>query len=336
MKIGLLVGRETTFPEAFLNKVNSMGVEGITAEFIQLGGTKMAEESPYRVIVDRISHEVKYYRAYLKSAVLSGTYVINNPFWWSADDKFFNYSLATKLGVAIPRTVCLPSKSYPQDIWPESLRNLIYPLDWQSVVDYVGLPAILKPHEGGGWKHVYKIDSLNELLYHFDRTGELCMVLQEFIDFQDYVRCFCIGKTEVIIAKYDPKERKYSPASGFLDAGLEKRIHDDTIKLNEALGYDMNTVEFAVREGVPYAIDFLNPAPDFDYHSITPYYFERVVESMSKLAIDRALKGKISDMYPQWEALLGLTQPPTKKRQITKQIPKKPAKQLSRQASKES
>ena len=125
-----------------------------------LTGTKMGEPSGYRVIVDRISHEVEYFRAYLKHAVLEGTYVINNPFWWTADDKFFNYSVAQKLGVAVPKTVVLPQKAYPADIdlTPESLHNLGYPIDWDGLLDYVGRPAILKPYSGGGWKHVYKVN----------------------------------------------------------------------------------------------------------------------------------------------------------------------------------
>src|SRR6266478_1079156 len=154
MKIGLLCGREYSFPPAFLERVNQIGaMYGIVAEF-----PKMGEPSGYRVIVDRISHEVEYYRAYLKHAVLEGTYVINNPFWWTADDKFFNYSIAQKLGVAVPKTVLLPQKGYPKDIdlTAESLRNLGYPIDWDGLLDYVGRPAILKPFSGGGWKHVYK------------------------------------------------------------------------------------------------------------------------------------------------------------------------------------
>ena len=116
MKIGILCGREFSFPPAFIDKVNELGKkDGITAEFVKLGGTVMGELAQYKVIVDRISHEVEYYRAYLKHAVLQGTYVINNPFWWTADDKFFNYSVAAKLGLAIPKTVVLPQKSYPPD-----------------------------------------------------------------------------------------------------------------------------------------------------------------------------------------------------------------------------
>ena len=65
----------------------------------------MAEPSPYHVIIDRISHDIPFYRAYLKNAALCGATVINNPFWWSADDKFFNFALGDKIGVAIPATV---------------------------------------------------------------------------------------------------------------------------------------------------------------------------------------------------------------------------------------
>src|SRR5205807_3729775 len=130
MKIGLLCGREYSFPPAFVDRVNARGAgHGIVAELARLGGTLMNEPPEYRVIVDRISHEVDYYRGYLKHAALQGTYVINNPFWWTADDKFFNYAVAAKLGVAIPKTILLPQKSYPSDvdIVSESLRNLKYP-----------------------------------------------------------------------------------------------------------------------------------------------------------------------------------------------------------------
>jgi hypothetical protein len=82
MKVGLMCGREFSFPPAFLARVNELGQkDGITADFVKLGGTRMNEPAEYRVIVDRISHEVEYYRGYLKHAALQGSYVINNPFW---------------------------------------------------------------------------------------------------------------------------------------------------------------------------------------------------------------------------------------------------------------
>src|SRR5687768_16067236 len=101
-KIGVLFGMETTFPGALVERINGYGLPDVSAEFVQIGGVRMTDPSPYAVIVDRISHDIPFYRAWLKLAVLGGAYIINNPFWWISDDKFFNYSLATRLGIAIP------------------------------------------------------------------------------------------------------------------------------------------------------------------------------------------------------------------------------------------
>jgi hypothetical protein len=309
MKIGLLCGREYSFPPAFLERVNTLGkAHGISAEFLRLTGTKMGEPSGYRVIVDRISHEVEYFRAYLKHAVLEGTYVINNPFWWTADDKFFNYSVAQKLGVAVPKTVVLPQKGYPADIdlAPESLHNLGFPIDWDGLLDYVGRPAILKPYSGGGWKHVYKVHDKAELIAAYDGTAPYCMTLQQFIHFDQYVRCFTFGKTDIVPVAYDPHQRRYLVDHSYLSADLGARVVRDAQTLNNALGYEMNTIEFAVENGVPYAIDFLNPAPDFERDRITPHYFEIVVEKMARLVIDRALSGQPSQSWPRWAEMTGL------------------------------
>jgi hypothetical protein len=309
MKIGLLCGREYAFPPAFLQRVNQVGAKhGITAEFLKLTGTKMGEPPGYKVIVDRISHEVEYYRAYLKHAVLNGTYVINNPFWWTADDKFFNYSVAEKIGVAVPKTVLLPQKSYPSDVdlTAESLHNLGYPIDWDALLDYVGRPAILKPYSGGGWKHVYKVNNKQELIEAYDGTGPYCMTLQEFIAFEQYVRCFTFGKSDIVPVVYDPHQRRYLVQHDYLSAGLGARIVSDAQKLNNALSYEMNTIEFAMKGGVPYAIDFLNPAPDFERDRITPFYFEMVVQKMADLVIERALNGVVQQTWPRWAEMTGL------------------------------
>ncbi|MBV8819023.1 MAG: hypothetical protein JO022_11750, partial [Acidobacteriaceae bacterium] len=162
---------ENTFPGALIDEINRRNVDGITAESVHIGGIQMAEPSRYRVIIDRISQDIEFYRAYLKNAVLAGATVINNPFWWSADDKFFNYSLASKLGVATPRTVLLPHKEHPPGTTDRSMRNLMYPLNWEQIFDYVGFPAFLKPFSGGGWKHVYKVHSPDELFHAYNQTG---------------------------------------------------------------------------------------------------------------------------------------------------------------------
>jgi hypothetical protein len=307
--IGLLCGREYSFPPAFLQRVDEVGgPHGLRAQMVTLGGTKMDEPARYRVIVDRISHEVEYYRGAMKHAVLQGTYVINNPFWWTADDKYFNYSVMAKLGVAIPRTVLLPQKGYPTDIdlTAESLHNLSYPIDWDDLLDYVGRPAILKPYSGGGWKHVYKVADKRELLEAYDRTSPYCMTLQQFIDFEHYVRCFTFGKTDITPVAYDPRERKYLVEHEYLSADVGARVVRDAQLINLALGYEMNTIEFAIKDGVPYAIDYLNPAPDFERDRITPFYFSHVVEKMAHLVVDRALNGHPAQCWPRWEEMLGI------------------------------
>ncbi|HZV59410.1 MAG TPA: hypothetical protein VFF42_03665 [Candidatus Eremiobacteraceae bacterium] len=308
-KVGLLCGREFSFPPAFIERVKTLGAkDGVTAEFVKLGGTRMDEPAKYGVIVDRISHEVEYYRGYLKHAVLQGTYVINNPFWWTADDKYFNYCVAAKLGVAIPKTVLLPQKGYPKDvdINAESLHNLDYPIDWDALLDYVGRPAILKPYSGGGWKHVYKVHTKEELWAAYDQTAPYCMTLQEFINFTQYVRCFTFGKTDILPVHYDPKDRRYIVDHKYLSAQIGDRVVKDAQTINLALGYEMNTIEFAIQDGVPYAIDFLNPAPDFERDRITAFYFEQVVDRMARLVIDRALSGAISNSWPRWEEMVGI------------------------------
>ncbi len=292
MKIGILVGREKTFPQAFIDRVNSKNVEGITAEMVRLGGTRIDERIPYRVIVDRISHEVPYYRLFLKKAVAEGVIVVNNPFWWTADDKFFQVLLAERLGVAVPRTVLIPNRAYEADIIDESLQNLVDPLPWEEYVAYTGLPAVLKPAIGGGNKNISIVHSVDELKDAWEKSGSLQMVLQEFIEHQNYVRCFCLGRKHVLISRYGhyrPREERYIAGFEGVSTELQVRITQDVLMLNRALGYDMNTVEMAIRDGIPYAIDFLNPAPDMDRYSIREDRFEWVIENLASVVIEFAL-----------------------------------------------
>ena len=303
LKVGLMVGREWSFPPAFIEEVNRRN-EGVTAEFIKLGGTKMNEASEYAVIVDRISHEVPYYRSHLKNAVLQGTTVINNPFMWTADDKFFEASLATRLGVAHPKTIAMPNKDYvPGIVHDESLRNLKYPLDWDELLDYVGLPCVLKDAHGGGWKGVYICHTKEDLWHAYNQSGLYTMVLQEFIHWDHYVRCMCLGQEEVLPMKYDPHGRRYVVDHAHLSPELGERIVSDALKLVRALGYDMNTAEFAIRDGVTYAIDFMNPAPDMDINSLTPIYFEWCVKHMADMVIDLAKNPRPQLTELKWSGL---------------------------------
>lgn len=290
-KIGILFGQENTFPPAFVERVNSKKENDISAEFVKVNKVIQGEPTDYAVIIDRISQDVPFYRGYLKNAAISGTAVINNPFWWSADEKFFNNALATKLSVPVPKTVLLPSNQHPPDTNEKSFRNLDYPLDWESIFNYIGFPAFFKPFAGGGWKNVYKLESREEFFKAYNETGTLVMMLQEAIEFDEYFRCYCIDQKDVRVMRYDPKQPhhlRYVKNPLPIESKLVKNIVDNVLTLNKGLGYDFNTVEFALRDGTPYAIDFCNPAPDADLNSVGEENFEWVVETAANMAIRKA------------------------------------------------
>ena len=290
-KIGILYGRERSFPPAVIQRINDKNVDGITAEPVKIDKVGQGLNPGYAVIIDRISQDVPFYRAMLKNAAATGTAVINNPFWWSADEKFFNNVLSVgPAGVPVPKTVLLPSAVHPDDTSDESFTNLAYPMDWQSIFNYIGWPAFMKPHAGGGWKSVYKLDNAEQLWKAHKETGQLVMMLQEAIDFTSYFRCYCIGRKYVKIMHYEPRNEFLDRYRVQHDVSQEllNTIHDYVLKLNNWLGYDFNTVEFAIRDGIPYAIDFCNPAPDADKFSVGEENFEWVIETAANYAIERA------------------------------------------------
>ena len=333
-KIGVLFGMENTFPGALVERINSMNLDGICAEFVQVGGVHLDKPPAYSVIVDRISHDIPFYRAFLKHAVLNGTHVINNPFWWSADDKFFNYSLAAKLGVAVPPTVVLPHKHYPEGTTDRSMRNLEYPLDWDAIFEYVGFPAFLKPVDGGGWRDVHHVHDREDFFRAYDQSRDLCMTLQGAVKFNEYFRCYVVGQEKVRIMPYDPRRphhERYLLSPPDYDKKLLKRVEKDALILCRALGYDLNTVEFAVEDGVPYAIDFMNPAPDADLHSVGKESFDWIVEEVSDLAVRKAKSASQLSSF-HWGAFLGAAgtaaaqKAPAKKKSVTKKKAVKTAK----------
>jgi len=293
-KIGILFGKERSFPLAFVERVNSKSIPSIMAEPVHIAKAAQGEFCGYSVIVDRISQDVPFYRTWLKNAAVSGTAVINNPFWWSADDKYFNNCLMTQVGVPVPKTVIIPSKELPSDTSDESFSNLEYPLDWDSMFKYIGFPAYMKPFAGGGWKNVYKLRSANEFFEKHSETGQLVMLLQEEIVFTEYYRCYCIGRKYVRIMPYEPRNPHHLRYVADFRPSQERLAQTEEIvlKINQYLGYDFNTVELAVRDEVPYAIDFCNPAPDAERTSVGEENFEWVVETMANYAIERAMQNK--------------------------------------------
>lgn len=317
-KIGILFGQEDTFPWALADEINSRAKasgEEIEAGPVQIAHLTQEQGFDYAVILDRISHEVPFYRTFLKCAVARGVQVINNPMWWSADDKYFDNLVAQAAGVAVPKTVLLPHKHHPPNTSEKSFRNLRF-VDWDQVFDYLGFPIFMKPAYGGGWKDVYKVHDRSEFFAAYDKTRDLCMMAQEAIEFEDYYRCYVVGRSRVRIMPYAPKEphaMRYAAVVGKpVPAEMAERVTRDALALCDGLGYDLNTAEFAVRDGVPYAIDFMNCAPDADVHSVGEANFHWIVNAMADLLMERARAPHPFEPVGSWPRLLGVhpTPPP--------------------------
>ncbi len=302
-KIGILFGQERSFPEAVIKRINEKAEKGITAEAVKIDKMFQNESLGYAVIIDRISQDVPFYRASLKNAAITGTAVINNPFWWSADEKFFNNALAEQIGVPVPKTALIPSREHPSGTTGDSFSNLAMPLDWDAIFEYTGFPAYMKPFDGGGWRDVYKLHDKEDFFNKHSGTEQLVMLLQEEIIFEEYFRCYCIGGKHVRIMQYEPRNPhhlRYEVGKAPSSEKLLKTIEEYTLKLCNYLGYDFNTVEFAVRDGVPIAIDFCNPAPDADLKSVGQENFDWVVETTANYAIERAKAQKPNQDNLTW------------------------------------
>ncbi len=289
-KIGILFGKERSFPEALISRINAKKNRGISAEAVLIDKVIQAKPSGYAVIIDRISNDVPFYRSYLKNAALTGTAVVNNPFWESADEKFFNNALASKIGIPVPKTVILPSRELPDNTSHDSFSNLTYPLDWKSIFEYIGFPAFMKPFAGGGWNNTYKVESPEDFFEKHAETGKLVMLLQEEIIFDQYFRCFCIGKKHSRIIPYEPRNPhhlRYIASFNTSKKVLEKMTQIAS-KINDYLGYEFNSIEFAIRDGIPYAINFCNPVPDEDLINIGEDNYEWLIETTANYTIELA------------------------------------------------
>lgn len=317
-KIGLFYGMDHSFPEDLIDLINAKKPRGIIAESIKIGPIRMDLPLNYSVILDRVSNEVPFYRSVLKKAIVEGCHVINNPFWNCADDNFFHSVLSGKIDIKIPKTVILPSKDHPPGTSSESFVNLIYPIDWHELFDYVGFPAYIKPNIGISGNNAYKIYNPQEFFAAYDFTGSRVMLLQESIEAEEYLRCIIINKNEVRIIKYDPGKPlhlRYIHDNSMIDLKVKAQIEKLCLKICNALGFEFNSIEIALKDGIPYAVDFLNPVPVIEKAFLMKEDYDWILETSANYLINLAKEGKsdISD-YNWTQFLKGANNKPVVKK----------------------
>ena len=285
-KIGLIIGDEQDWPEAVLNTINQQ--DRFSAELVKLGATFMDSPVTYDLIIDRISHEIPYYRAFLKYAVSQGVYIINNPFTWSADSRFFGIALVNKLGLTSPRTAVLPNKEVEMDAKPSSFRNLRYPMKWQEIIDYVGVPAIFKDIHSGGRRPVHRVTNVDELLQRYDESGTRTTILQQIIESDIHIHCFVFGQENVLALRYSLKDGRYLPESISPDDPTYQHLSQSALTLSQVYKYDINMVEFVIQDDTTYVINGTNPAPVIDRQLMTDEQFNWCVQESVNAALERA------------------------------------------------
>lgn len=285
-RIGLIIGREKEWPEAFMSGIHAAHDE-ISAELVQLGGTSMADPCQYDLIIDRMSHEVPYYRTYVKYAAMRGVFVINDPFVWSVDSRFFGTAVASRLGLSVPHTITLPNKDVATDVVPDSFRNLVYPMEWEKIIEQVGVPAIFKEVQSGGRRLSYRVSSVDELIQRYDESGTRSMMLQTLIDGGQDIHCYVIGQEQVLPLRYDRDENIYESASLGPDDPHFDAIVSAARSLTQAYGYDINLVEFVVKDGEVLVINCTNPVPIIDHSLLPDAHFDWIMAHSISMAAER-------------------------------------------------
>jgi hypothetical protein len=294
--IGLLIGRERDFPDAVMARINE-SYDDARAELVKLGGTMQDTTVPYDVIIDRMSHEVPYYRSYVKYAAMHDCYVINNPFTWAIDTKFFSGALVRKMGYKTPRTVVLPNKDISTETVPDSFRNLEYPMDWQGIIDYIGSPAIFKDIRSGGRRFAFRVSNVDELIQRYDESGTRTMILQEVLDTSHHVHCMVVGQEKTLLMSYLFDDRRYEDCSLDPEGPVAREIVEIALALTKLYGYDINLPEFVVKDEVVYVINATNPSPLIGHELMTDAQFEWSVAAVAELAVSRA-RHPIEQAFP--------------------------------------
>lgn len=281
MKIGILT-YDDEWAQELIHELN-LRLENVEARVIGISDISLFQPLEYKIILDRQSYLEPYLRCAMKHAALHGTYVINNPFSCSLDDKFFFYGIAEKLGMNVPRTLMLPPFNPDYEF-----GHVLPPVSWKWVEKEMKFPAVLKPVNGYAWRNVFFVNSIEELAEIYKQTDNETMILQERVEYGEYVRTFVVGKKHVLPVKYVPEERKYVYTKDFLSEEMRKKIERICVKLNTVLDYDINTVEIGIVGEKPYLIDFSNYVPEIRRYNLPEEYYHWIVEKIAKTIVDYA------------------------------------------------
>ncbi len=295
--IGLLLGAEEDWPQAFEELVRRMGpvktADGTThhirSERMTIEPFNLRDKPRTDLVIDRLAHWYYHPREWLKKvALMDDVYLLNSPFTFQAMEKHAAYCALMRLGMHVPETVLVPFKN-PVDNsrWAYTSSKYNRSFDLDSVAAELGYPMFMKPFDGGAWRGVSSIKNERDLHTAYDESGEMLMHLQKAVDgFEVFARALTIGP-ETMVMKFRPDEPmhdRYEVAYDFLtpQIGAETRTIAQTV--NAFFRWEFNSCEMLVKDGVVYPIDYANACPDVAITSLH-YYFPWAIKSLLKWSV---------------------------------------------------
>jgi len=296
-KIGLIAGADNSFPNDVIKEINSYK-KRVKAEMIALDALKLDDKAQYTVIYDRISYKVPFYKNYLKQVFTNGTKVINNPFLCHDDNSFIYSLIANNAGILTPRSALLPSKELPVNTSSETFHNLNYPLNWNSVFDYIGFPAYLKSNNSFNYVHAFKIYNSSEFFAAYDLTGRNTMNLVESINYDIYYKVIIIG-SNILVFYYDPNKPihlRYGKTVLETNDTFFRKIKSTSFKLSNILGISINSLEFGIKDDQIYLTSSFEPATVIEKEYFEPDIYTNIVSMTADYLCGIAL-GEIVDNF---------------------------------------
>lgn len=286
MKVGILEARDDLFIQDIISQLVEEEVE-----FLSFNEDLSQLAYRYQVVVDRLSYRFPYLREALKIMAMKGTYVINNPFAANESNKFLDYEVCRRIGIPTPKTILLPDISVEEEI-----KGLVKGPEWDRIAQELGLPCVIKPYNGYGWFDVFVVNSPDEMKEVYDRSRSSYVLLaQQYIDYKDYYRVFCINKKEVLFIKWIPRplgagEYLLTDQNNLNDK--RDAISELTIKLNTILDRDINATEWCLdKDGKPWAIDTYNEVPDIPKTGIPEEHYRWIVQSFALCVKEKLRSG---------------------------------------------
>jgi hypothetical protein len=243
----------------------------------------------YDLVIDRLTHWYHTSREWIKKAVvLNDTYVFNNPWSLQANEKHTTYCAMMRLGLAVPDTWMLPPKAYePSADLQVTLHRYAQLFDLGQIGARLGYPLFMKPYDGGGWVGVSKIDDEAALRAAYDASGAKVMHLQAaIVPYERFVRCIGLGP-QLRSVNYDPAaplHDRYRLDLDFISAAQRAELEDITLTINAFFGWDFNSCEALLKQGVWYPIDFANACPDSQVTSLH-YHFPWLIKANLRWSI---------------------------------------------------